>query len=129
LSTHLRLSLSSGLFWLSHQYPICIPLLPHSCYMLRPSNILCDSCFVYCAVSQCEAINWCVYSPDIIRPPRVGRTAEDSCTHVDTCCKKLRGSATNPKRKKKTVTEETNTTWGGLFWKRLTFMTWSAIWR
>jgi hypothetical protein len=20
-------------FWLSHQYPICIPLLPHSCYM------------------------------------------------------------------------------------------------
>jgi hypothetical protein len=20
-------------FWISHQYPICIPLLPHSCYM------------------------------------------------------------------------------------------------
>jgi hypothetical protein len=20
-------------FWLSHQYPICIPLLHHSCYM------------------------------------------------------------------------------------------------
>jgi hypothetical protein len=19
--------------WISHQYPICIPLLPHSCYM------------------------------------------------------------------------------------------------
>jgi hypothetical protein len=25
-------------FWLSHQYPICIPLLPHSCYMLCPSH-------------------------------------------------------------------------------------------
>jgi hypothetical protein len=25
------------MFWLSHQYPICIPLLPHSCYMPRPS--------------------------------------------------------------------------------------------
>jgi hypothetical protein len=24
--------------WLSHQYPICIPLLPHSCYMLCPSH-------------------------------------------------------------------------------------------
>jgi hypothetical protein len=23
---------------LSHQYPICIPLLPHSCYMPRPSH-------------------------------------------------------------------------------------------
>jgi hypothetical protein len=23
-------------FWLWHQYPICIPLLPHSCYMTRP---------------------------------------------------------------------------------------------
>jgi hypothetical protein len=21
-------------FWLSHKYPICILLLPHSCYML-----------------------------------------------------------------------------------------------
>jgi hypothetical protein len=30
LSTHLRLGLPSGLsFWLSHQYSICIPLLPH----------------------------------------------------------------------------------------------------
>jgi hypothetical protein len=25
-------------FWLSHQYPICIPLLPHSCYMCRQSH-------------------------------------------------------------------------------------------
>jgi hypothetical protein len=25
-------------FWLSHQYPICISLLPHSCYMPRPSH-------------------------------------------------------------------------------------------
>jgi hypothetical protein len=25
-------------FWLSHQYPICIPLLPHSCYMTHPSH-------------------------------------------------------------------------------------------
>jgi hypothetical protein len=25
-------------FWLSHQYPMCIPLLPHSCYMPRPSH-------------------------------------------------------------------------------------------
>jgi hypothetical protein len=29
-----QLSLS---FWLSHQYPICIPLLSHSCYMPYPS--------------------------------------------------------------------------------------------
>jgi hypothetical protein len=27
-------------FWLSHQYSICIPLLPHSCYMPRPSHSL-----------------------------------------------------------------------------------------
>jgi hypothetical protein len=33
LFTHLHLS-----FWLSHQYPICIPLLPHSCYMPCPSH-------------------------------------------------------------------------------------------
>jgi hypothetical protein len=25
-------------FWLTHQYPICIPFLPHSCYMPRPSH-------------------------------------------------------------------------------------------
>jgi hypothetical protein len=25
-------------FWISHHYPICIPLLPHSCYMPCPSN-------------------------------------------------------------------------------------------
>jgi hypothetical protein len=25
-------------FWLSHQYPICIPLLPHSCSIPRPSH-------------------------------------------------------------------------------------------
>jgi hypothetical protein len=25
-------------FWPSQQYPICIPLLPHSCYMPRPSH-------------------------------------------------------------------------------------------
>jgi hypothetical protein len=25
-------------FWLSHQYPICIPPLPHSCYMPCPSH-------------------------------------------------------------------------------------------
>jgi hypothetical protein len=25
-------------FWLPHQYPICIPLLPHSCHMPRPSH-------------------------------------------------------------------------------------------
>jgi hypothetical protein len=25
-------------FWLSHQYPICIPLLPHSCYMPCPPH-------------------------------------------------------------------------------------------
>jgi hypothetical protein len=30
LFTHLRLGLPSGLSsWISHQYPICIPLLPH----------------------------------------------------------------------------------------------------
>jgi hypothetical protein len=39
LSTHLRLGLPSGLsIWLSHQYPICIPLLPHSCYMPCPCH-------------------------------------------------------------------------------------------
>jgi hypothetical protein len=26
--------------WLSHQYPICIPLLPHWCYMACPSYLL-----------------------------------------------------------------------------------------
>jgi hypothetical protein len=26
-------------FWLSNKYPICIPLLPHSCYMRSPSNL------------------------------------------------------------------------------------------
>jgi hypothetical protein len=38
LSTHIRLGLPSGLFpfSFSHQYPICIPLLPHSCYMPSP---------------------------------------------------------------------------------------------
>jgi hypothetical protein len=25
-------------FWFSHQYPICIPLLAHSCYMPCPSH-------------------------------------------------------------------------------------------
>jgi hypothetical protein len=25
-------------FWISHQYPICIPLRPHSCYMPCPSH-------------------------------------------------------------------------------------------
>jgi hypothetical protein len=25
-------------FWISHQYPICIPLLTHSCYMPCPSH-------------------------------------------------------------------------------------------
>jgi hypothetical protein len=34
LSTHLRLRLPSRL--LPHQYPICIPLLHHSCYMPYP---------------------------------------------------------------------------------------------
>jgi hypothetical protein len=29
---------SSLYFLLYHQYPICIPLLPHSCYMPRPSH-------------------------------------------------------------------------------------------
>jgi hypothetical protein len=31
LSSHLHLGLFSGPFWLSHEYPICIPLLPHTC--------------------------------------------------------------------------------------------------
>jgi hypothetical protein len=26
------------IIWLPHQYPICIPLLPHSCYMPCPSQ-------------------------------------------------------------------------------------------
>jgi hypothetical protein len=33
LSTHLRVGLLSGLFWLFHQNPTCTPLSPHSCYM------------------------------------------------------------------------------------------------
>jgi hypothetical protein len=37
LSTHLHFGLPSGLFP-SHQYPICIPLLPHSCW--RPSHLI-----------------------------------------------------------------------------------------
>jgi hypothetical protein len=35
LSIHLHRSLS---LWLSHQHPICIPLLPHSFYMPCPSH-------------------------------------------------------------------------------------------
>jgi hypothetical protein len=27
-------------FWLSHQYPTCIPPLPHSCYILCPSHTI-----------------------------------------------------------------------------------------
>jgi hypothetical protein len=38
LSTHLRLGLTSGLFWISHECPICIHLL-HSCYMSCPSRL------------------------------------------------------------------------------------------
>jgi hypothetical protein len=40
LSTQLRLGLPTGSlsFWLSHQYPICIPRLSHSCYMPCPSH-------------------------------------------------------------------------------------------
>jgi hypothetical protein len=38
LSTHLRLGLHSGSFWFSHHYPICIPLLTHSCYIPCPSH-------------------------------------------------------------------------------------------
>jgi hypothetical protein len=38
LSTHLRLGLPSGLFWLSQQYPTCNPLRPNSCYMPFPSH-------------------------------------------------------------------------------------------
>jgi hypothetical protein len=36
LSTHQRLGPPSCLLWLSHQYPICIPRLLHSCYMAYP---------------------------------------------------------------------------------------------
>jgi hypothetical protein len=40
LSTHIRLGLPSGLFpsGFFYQYPICVPLLPHSCYMPYPSH-------------------------------------------------------------------------------------------
>jgi hypothetical protein len=40
LPTHLYLGLRSGLFLSSFppQYPICIPFLPHSCYMPCPSH-------------------------------------------------------------------------------------------
>jgi hypothetical protein len=39
LSTHLRLGLPMVFsFWLSHQYPICIALLAHSCYIPCPSH-------------------------------------------------------------------------------------------
>jgi hypothetical protein len=33
-----RSSQCSLTVWLSHHYPICIPLLPHSCYMPYPSH-------------------------------------------------------------------------------------------
>jgi hypothetical protein len=39
LSTHPRLGLSSGLsFWLPHQYPVCIPLLP--IYATCPAHLI-----------------------------------------------------------------------------------------
>jgi hypothetical protein len=40
LTSHLRLGLPSGLFpsGFPHQYPMCIPLLLHSCYMPYPSH-------------------------------------------------------------------------------------------
>jgi hypothetical protein len=39
LSTHLRFVFPVvSFFWLSHQYHICIPLLPNSCYMSCLSN-------------------------------------------------------------------------------------------
>jgi hypothetical protein len=34
----IRLPLPSGLFGISHRYPICISLRPHSCYMPCASN-------------------------------------------------------------------------------------------
>jgi hypothetical protein len=34
-------------FWLSHQYPICIPLLPHSFYMPRTSHLSFDYNFIF----------------------------------------------------------------------------------
>jgi hypothetical protein len=40
-----RYSQWSLTLWLSHQYPICISLLPHSCYMPCPSNPPCLGSF------------------------------------------------------------------------------------
>jgi hypothetical protein len=57
LSTHLRLSLLSSpsgfSFWLSHQYSICIPILPHSCYM-PAHHILLDSVNLTILCEMCK---------------------------------------------------------------------------
>jgi hypothetical protein len=41
LSSHLCVGLPSGLFWLSHQNPICILILPRACYMPCSSHSSC----------------------------------------------------------------------------------------
>jgi hypothetical protein len=51
---------------LSHQYPICIPLLPHSCYMPRPSHpsSLDHSTYTFCTPlpsqsTEVASEKWC----------------------------------------------------------------------
>jgi hypothetical protein len=55
LSSHLPLCLPHS-FWLSHQYPICIPPLPHSCYMPCSSHPpwLYHSNYVWQAEASCK---------------------------------------------------------------------------
>jgi hypothetical protein len=45
--------------WLSHQYPIGIPLLPHLCYMLRLSHPIHTR--NYCCYFDSETVRWSLF--------------------------------------------------------------------